>query len=203
MSNNSVLKCDGCGANLELSGDDQSSVRCGFCNATTVVAYDAREDAESSPLSREVVMAHLQPLHRVGGVLFAAVFGCFLVRAFGLPLGVLAAILYWVLDLALVTIDSRIGKVRLTPAEILLVNLMGTYWKPRLKTTELGTCIHCGFQLAERGGACKHSPTKLHRILEITSTGDIDLAMLGSVPLAQDKSIWLVAVTIGLCWVLY
>ena len=200
MTNNSVMKGSACGANLEFSGADQSSVQCGFCNATTMVASAARKDSEPTLPSSEEVMAHLQPLHRVGGVLFAAVFGFFFVRAFGTPFGAMATIVYWGLDLALVTADSRIGKVRLAPAEVLLVNVTGTHWKPRLNTTELGTCVHCGFRLAEPGASCKHSPTQVHRILEITSTGEIDLGILTSVPLAKDKSIWFIAAALSLCW---
>jgi hypothetical protein len=44
------------------------------------------------------------------------------------------------------------------------------------------------------------SPNKTHLVLDITKTGSIDLSSLESVPLLQDRSIWLLAVTIGVCW---
>ena len=200
MNDNLVLKCSGCGANLEFSDGRQSSIQCTFCNAITVVPGEAREDSEPSPPSREEVMTHLQSLHRVAGVLFAVAFGIFFVKVFGMAFGVMAAAVFWALDLALVSADSRVGKVRMAPAESLLIYAIGTHWKPRLLATELGTCVHCGFRLAEPGGVCSKSLSKTHYVLEITSTGDIDLGLLESVPLVQDKSVWFMAAAVLFCW---
>lgn len=44
------------------------------------------------------------------------------------------------------------------------------------------------------------SRNKTHLVLDITKTGIIDLINPESVPLLQDRSIWLLAVTIGFCW---
>jgi hypothetical protein len=200
MNENAVLKCGGCGANLQFSGEDKTSILCEFCNSTTVVESDPYEASEPPPPSREVLIEKLQLLHKIAGAMVTAVFAIFFVKIFGTPVGIVASIVYCGLDFALVTPDSRVGKTRMAPAESLLIWALGSHWKPRLVATELGTCTYCGLENAERGGACMKSPNKTHLVLEITKAGSIDLASLESVPLPQDRSIWLIAVTIGFCW---
>jgi hypothetical protein len=200
MSGKAVLKCGGCGANLQYSGEDQAAIVCGFCNATTVVASDTHEASEPTPPSREVLIEKLQLLHKIAGGMVTGIFAIFFVKLLGTPMGIVASIVYFALDFALVTPESRVGKIRMAPAESILIWALGSHWKPRLATTELGTCVHCGLQHAEPGGACMKSPNKTHLVLDITKTGNIDLSSLESVPLLQDRSIWLLAVTIGVCW---
>ncbi len=202
MNENAVLKCGGCGANLQYSGEDQAAIVCGFCNATTVVAPDAYEPAEAKPPSREEIIEKLQLLHKIAGGMVTAVFAIFFVKIFGTPVGIVASLVYFGLDLALVAPDSRVGKARMAPAESLLIWALGSKWKPRLAATELGTCTYCGLQHAEQGGACMKGPNKTHLVLEITKSGSVDLAGLQSVSLLQDWSIWLIAATIGFCWFL-